>query len=59
MYEIGLNKLRTKRVLEENMAITIEPGCYFVDFLIHKSYDDPIIAPYLNKTKVFWNVLSI
>jgi len=45
--------LRTRRVLEEGMAITIEPGCYFIDFLIEKSLNDPEIACYLNNEKVF------
>ena len=34
------------------MAITIEPGCYFVDYLLEKSLNDPSVACYLNKEKV-------
>lgn len=34
------------------MAITIEPGCYFVDYILEKSLNDPNVAMHLNKDKV-------
>jgi Xaa-Pro dipeptidase len=30
----GLSKLRTRRTLEEGICITVEPGLYFIDFMI-------------------------
>ena len=30
----GLKSLRTARVMKKGMCITIEPGCYFRDFLL-------------------------
>ena len=34
------------------MCITVEPGLYFIDFIIEKSLNDPTIAKYLNKEKI-------
>ena len=35
----GLKSLRTARNLEENMVLTIEPGLYFVEFLLKEQFD--------------------
>ena len=47
--EFGLRSLRTARILEENMAITIEPGCYFIDVLLDKAISDPKVSKFFNK----------
>lgn len=51
----GLKSLRTARTMEVGMCITIEPGCYFRDFLLNgeipKDYYDFDLT-YLNLDKI-------
>lgn len=34
------------------MCITVEPGCYFIDFKLEKSFGDPVKGQYLNREKI-------
>lgn len=41
--------LRIRRKLEENMMVTVEPGCYFNDFLLAPILNDSEKAKYVNQ----------
>jgi len=48
----GVGNLRTARTLKENMVLTIEPGCYFQDYLIDKAIADPKFCKFLVADKI-------
>ena len=45
---VGLKNLRFARVLEEGYFITVEPGIYFVKFLLERAFADEQINKYFN-----------
>jgi Xaa-Pro dipeptidase len=45
---LGLSKLRTARTLEAGMALTNEPGCYFIAALLDKALLNPDQAKFID-----------
>jgi Xaa-Pro dipeptidase len=52
----GPNRLRFARKLKSGMYVTIEPGCYFIEPLLKKAYEDPSMSKFLVKENLdrFW-----
>lgn len=47
------------RVLEENMVVTVEPGCYFNPFLLRPAMQDPAQAHFFNQKRVEASMVSL
>lgn len=50
--EKGLDCLRTARILENNMILSVEPGIYFIPFLLEMGYKDEKVGKYFVQDKL-------
>ena len=48
----GLKSLRTRRTLKKGLVITIEPGCYFLEYGLIQAKMNPELSKYLNWEKI-------
>ena len=44
----GLRKLRTARIIEEGMVMTVEPGCYFIEPLLNMAMSNERQKTFIN-----------
>lgn len=52
----GANRLRTARMLEQDMVITVEPGCYFNRYLLTRAFGDASHSKFLVREKLEANL---
>ena len=48
----GDNAIWCCRILEENMVITVEPGCYFNPFLLGPAFESTSQGGFLNRRRL-------
>ena len=48
----GLRKVRTARLMEEGMVLTVEPGCYFIDPLLDMALSNDKQKKYFNTERL-------
>lgn len=50
--EPGLRSLRTARELKEDMVITVEPGCYFINALLNPALENSNTSRFFNREAI-------
>ena len=51
---LGLKNLRTARTVKENMVLTVEPGCYFIDHVLGKNNLSKIkMELYIHRQRIY------
>ena len=55
--EKGLDCLRTARILEKDMILSVEPGIYFIPYLLEQGFKDEKVSKYFvqNKLKLYYD----
>ena len=48
----GLDCLRTARILEKNMILSVEPGIYFIQYLLEQGFQDKTVSKYFVQSKI-------
>jgi Xaa-Pro dipeptidase len=48
----GYSKIRLLRPLREGMYVTVEPGIYFIDYLLDKALNDPVQSKFINRKRL-------
>jgi len=50
VHDVGKNvSYKSQRIIEPGNLITVEPGIYFIKFLLEKSFAQEELKPYLNE----------